>query len=153
MSSWLESMRTLRAARPWIRGHASLLLAGSFDRGRIARLARTDGEHRLAAIHWLGRAQDASKDGGFCGRYRLDRGWTSSYPETTGYIVPTLLALARDPSLDGPALTARARRAVEFLLSVQLESGAFPGLEIAENRTEPSPFNTAQIIHGLVAWH
>src|SRR5262245_55028496 len=113
MASWQESLRTLRAARPWIRGHASLLLAGAFDRGRVRRLGLADREHLVAALHWLGRAQDASSDGGFCGRYRLDRGWTSSYPETTGYIVPTLLALARDPSLDGPALLARGRRAIE----------------------------------------
>ena len=47
----------------------------------------------------------------------------------------------------------RAKRAVAFLLSVQLPDGGFPGLEIADNRTAPSPFNTAQILHGLTAWH
>jgi folate-dependent phosphoribosylglycinamide formyltransferase PurN len=46
----------------------------------------------------------------------------------------------------------RAERAIEFLLSVQLPSGAFPGAEIAENRTNPSPFNTGQIMNGLQAW-
>ncbi len=48
---------------------------------------------------------------------------------------------------------ARAEHAVDFLLGIQLESGAFPGLEIAENRTEPSTFNSAQILTGLTAWH
>jgi folate-dependent phosphoribosylglycinamide formyltransferase PurN len=47
---------------------------------------------------------------------------------------------------------ARAQRAIDFLLSVQLPSGAFPGAEIAENSTNPSPFNTAQIMHGLQSW-
>jgi squalene cyclase len=47
----------------------------------------------------------------------------------------------------------RARRAIEFLLSVQLDSGAFPAMEIAENRTKPSIFNSAQIVCGLLAWH
>jgi uncharacterized protein YyaL (SSP411 family) len=47
----------------------------------------------------------------------------------------------------------RAERCVHFLLSTQLDSGAFPAGEIAENRTEPSPFNSAQILHGLLAWH
>src|SRR5262249_8340808 len=47
----------------------------------------------------------------------------------------------------------RARRSVEFLLSVQLPSGAFPALEIADNRIAPSPFNSAQIVHGLHQWH
>ena len=30
----------------------------------------------------------------------------------------------------------RANRCVEFLLSIQLPSGAFPALEIADNRTD-----------------
>jgi hypothetical protein len=42
---------------------------------------------------------------------------------------------------------------VEFLLAVQLPDGAFPALEIAENRVAPSPFNSAQIVHGLQHWH
>ncbi|MGD9614723.1 MAG: formyltransferase family protein [Alphaproteobacteria bacterium] len=104
-----------------------------------------------AAAAWLAAAQDSQPDGGISGRYRLDRGWTSSYPETTGYTIPTLLALAN--VLGDGQFSDRARRAVNFLLSVQLASGAFPGLEIAENRTEPSPFNTAQIMHGLLVWH
>ena len=73
------------------------------------------------------------------------------YPETTGYAVPTLLTLARVVQDD--SFRDRADRAVAFLQSVQLPSGGFPGLEIADNRTKPSPFNTAQIIHGLHAWH
>jgi len=109
-----------------------------------------DIDHLKAAAAWLARAQDASSDGGVSGRFFLKSGWTSSYPETTGYIVPTFLALARE--LD-PTFHSRAERCVAFLLGVQLEEGAFPGGELAENRTRASVFNTAQIINGLVAWH
>src|SRR5260370_1304143 len=84
-------------------------------------------------------------------RYQLGRGWTSSYPETTGYIVPTFLALSR--ALPQAGFRQRAERAVQFLLSVQLPEGGFPGLEIADNRVTPSVFNTGQILHGLTAWH
>jgi folate-dependent phosphoribosylglycinamide formyltransferase PurN len=104
-----------------------------------------------AAAAWLAAAQDSQSDGGISGRYRLDRGSTSSYPETTGYAIPTLLSLA--DTLGDEQFRKRAETAVDFLLSVQLASGAFPGREIAENATEPSPFNTAQIVHGLLAWH
>lgn len=104
-----------------------------------------------AAAEWLMRAHDATSDGGIAGRYRLASGWSSSYPETTGYSIPTLLALA--DVLGDAGYRDRARRCVEFLLSVQLPSGAFPALEIADNRTAPSPFNSAQIVHGLHAWH
>jgi hypothetical protein len=74
-----------------------------------------------------------------------------SYPETTGYIVPTLLRLAE--RLAEPPLVGRAERAIDFLLPLQLRDGGFPGARIDENRTEPSVFNTGQIINGLVAWH
>ena len=110
----------------------------------------SDGEHLLAAANWLKRAQDATSDGGFVGRYYLRSGWSSSYPETTGYIIPTLLRLADE--LHDEEFLARAQRAIDFLLSVQLPSGAFPGAEIAENTTNPSPFNTAQIMNGLQSW-
>ena len=112
--------------------------------------AYSDHDHLMAAINWLKRAQDASGDGGFIGRYNLKTGWSSSYPETTGYIIPTLLRLADEFHDDD--YIKRAQRAIDFLLSVQLPSGAFPGAEIAENSTNPSPFNTAQIMHGLQAW-
>lgn len=132
--------------RVWKPGHAHAV----FGRRHAPSASASDATHLQAAAEWLGRAQDASPDGGVVGRYRLDRGWTSSYPETTGYIVPTFLELAR--CLD-PQYLGRARRCIEFLLSMQLPSGAFPTGEIATNATRPSPFNTAQIIHGLLRWH
>mgnify|MGYP006201487281 CR=1 FL=1 len=46
----------------------------------------------------------------------------------------------------------RGARAVDFLLGLQLPDGAFPGGEVLENRTAPSPFNSAQILHGLTHW-
>lgn len=151
MTSSRDKLRNVKNARPWVSGHASLFVHGYFDRRYVERHALSDHEHAVAAVHWIGRAQDITGDGGICGRYRLDRGWTSSYPETTGYLVPTLLRLATE--WQKPDLKERAKRAIEFLLPLQLPSGAFPGLEIRENRTEPSPFNTAQILNGLIGWH
>lgn len=91
-----------------------------------------------------------TEDGGFVGRYCLGSGWTSSYPETTGYLIPTILRLS-DRSRGGD-LQERCRRAVEFLLSLQLPGGAFPGGEVDDNRASPSVFNTAQVLCGLLAW-
>ncbi len=53
----------------------------------------------------------------------------------------------------GGEFTERARRAIEFLLPLQLEGGGFPGGEILNNKSQPSFFNSAQIIAGLIAWH
>lgn len=136
--------------RFWVRGHSRYLLDNLIHREKNSEAGYLDQDHMVAAARWLEAAQDATPDGGFVGRYRLNIGWTSTYPETTGYIIPTLLALASD--LKDERFRERARRAVDFLMGIQLESGAFPGLEIAENRTEPSPFNTGQILNGLVAW-
>lgn len=120
------------------------------ERPATGPTAYSDDDHLLAAVAWLERAQDAMKDGGVCGRYKLGSGWTSSYPETTGYIVPTFLQLRR--ATNANRFHDRAQRAVEFLLRLRLPDGGFPGGEVDQNRTEPSPFNTAQIMHGLQAW-
>ena len=147
----LVELRRLARYRAWVRGHPAFLLSQAFDRERNLRCGFTDEDHLRAAAQWLAAAQDLQSDGGVAGRYQLNRGWTSSYPETTGYIVPTFLALSR--AQPGAGFRERAARAVEFLLPLQLPDGGFPGLEIADNRTAPSPFNTAQILHGLTAWH
>jgi folate-dependent phosphoribosylglycinamide formyltransferase PurN len=137
-------------ARVWRPEHARLLLSQLVYRARNADARFTDQDHLMAAVRWLAGAQDVTPDGGVCGRYRLDGGWTSTYPETTGYIVPTFLALA-DHLGDG-TFRDRARRAVDCLLALQLPMGAFPGGEVHENRDQPSVFNTAQILTGLTAW-
>jgi hypothetical protein len=147
----LVELKRLVRYHAWARGHSAFLLSQAFYRERNLRCGFTDEDHLRAAAQWLAAAQDSQSDGGVAGRYQLHRGWTSSYPETTGYIVPTFLALSR--ALPEAGFRERAARAVGFLLSLQLPDGGFPGLEIADNRTAPSPFNTGQILHGLTAWH
>lgn len=104
-----------------------------------------------AALLWLGRAQDcsASADGGFARHWGWLDGWARSYPETTGYIIPTLLEQAR---LRGNgALRDRARRALDWLVSIQMPEGAFPGGVIGQQPVTPTTFNTGQILLGLAA--
>jgi len=152
---WVKSVRRLvsRAwdARPWRPEHARLLWSQLAHRHRNYTAGLTDRDHLMAATEWLCRAQDVMPDGGVCGRYSLHAGWTSSYPETTGYIIPTLLALAEEFRDD--RFRQRAARAVRFLLSAQLPDGAFPAGEMRDNTVNPSVFNTAQILGGLTAWH
>jgi len=146
-----KGYQILRDAAGWRAPNLRLLISAFVDRERNSRAGFTDRDHLLSAVAWMERAQDAGGGGGVAGRYRLRTGWTSSYPETTGYIVPTFIRLS--DALGEPRFRERARQGVDFLLSVQLECGAFPGMEIAHNRTEPSIFNSAQIICGLRAWH
>lgn len=151
ISKLRDGLGTARQMRPWVGGHGEFLLSQFSYSQRNADRGYSDDDHLQAAVKWLETAQDATSDGGVTGRYRLPTGWTTSYPETTGYIIPTFLRLAE--SLNEQRFFDRAERSLEFLLGLQLESGAYPGGEVGENLVNPSPFNTGQIINGLVAWH
>src|SRR5262249_20600907 len=139
-------IRRLRQSAWWRPSVAGYHLATR----RPDRALPSDGDALRAAAEWLGRAQGATSDGGVAGRFRLVGGRASSDPETTRYLIPTVIALAVELADD--RWRERAARCVDFLLSIQLPSGAFPAMEIADNRSEPSPFNSAQIAHGLHAW-
>lgn len=73
-------------------------------------------------------------------------GWVEAYPETTGYIIETLL----DYDLVFPEykLKALARKQCYWLLSQQFSSGAFPSGKIGGST--PSIFNSGQILFGLM---
>src|SRR5262245_60947123 len=75
-----------------------------------------------AAYRWLCTAQDATPDGGVAGLYNLVKGWGASYPETTGYIVPTFLHYGQ--AFNNPDARRRAIRMADWEVEVQLPSGA-----------------------------
>ena len=104
-----------------------------------------------ACLDWLGRAQDmsASSDGGVARDYSFVAGWATSYPETTGYIVPTFLQHAN--VRDDPALRERARRMLDWMVSIQFPEGGFMGGKIDAQPRVPVTFNTGQILIGLAA--
>ncbi len=148
-SAWIDAKAFLRALpaylEPAVRREAARDRAG---------LAETDpGARRVVdeGTAWLCRAQDlsASADGGFARHYGLVDGWAPSYPETTGYVVPTLLAGAGPDGDEG--LLRRARRALDWLLTIQMDCGAFQGGVIGSPSNRPVVFNTGQILLGLAA--
>lgn len=121
-----------------------------------------DAAHLRAAIAWLVRAQDATPDAGFSlGFFPLRAGvtgrtgdihssWLPSYPETTGYIIPTLLNYAQQTGESD--LHRRAVQAAEWEIRVQMPSGAVQGGPVCEPATQvPAVFNTGQVIFGWVA--
>jgi hypothetical protein len=103
------------------------------------------------ALAWMGRAQDnnALGDGGVAREYSLLSGWATSYPETTGYIIPTLLDCARIRR--DVALRERARRMLDWFVEIQLEGGGYQGGRIDSEPVVPVTFNTGQILLGLAA--
>lgn len=104
-----------------------------------------------ACSDWLCAAQDcsASQDGGVARDFSLLAGWSTSYPETTGYIVPTMIELARRGRSE--ALHRRARRMLDWLVAIQFADGAFQGGRIDSTPCVPVTFNTGQILLGLAA--
>jgi hypothetical protein len=132
------------------RGDASVLSAVLHDMLGRQFEAGTDREHLEVTMGWLCAAQDALPGGGVSAFYDIRSGeWGPAYPETTGYIIPTFYDYA---NLTGEAeYQARAVRMANWLLSVQLESGAFPiGPLWPDWHRTPTVFDTGQILHGLV---
>lgn len=104
-----------------------------------------------AAMNWLKRAQDmsASRDGGVARDFSLLKGWNVSYPETTGYIVPTMIDYGN--RYDDQDAIDRARRMLDWLVSIQFPEGGFMGGPITASPKVPVTFNTGQILLGLAA--
>src|SRR5215468_6125771 len=102
-------------------------------------------------VAWLSRAQDfsASADGGVSRHYSLISGWATSYPETTGYIIPTMITYANLRGVD--EAKKRAKRMLDWLAGIQYSNGGFQGGLINADPIVPVTFNTGQILLGLVA--
>jgi Beta-L-arabinofuranosidase, GH127 len=107
-----------------------------------------------SVVDWIFHAQ--RPDGGIAAYYSFLTGYSESYPEVTGYIIPTLYDFGR---LTGdPTARHAADLATDWLLSLQMTSGAFPaGLHASDSgsdsNAQPSVFNTGQILQGLVRAH
>ncbi|MGC9669683.1 hypothetical protein ACNTMW_24430 [Planosporangium sp. 12N6] len=99
------------------------------------------------ALSWVEKAHDATGRRGISAGYDLRHGWQPPYPETSGYLVPTMLRAGR--VLDRPALTERAREVGDWLLELQSPGGAFPGGMGVDG--PPVVFDVGQIMLGLLA--
>jgi hypothetical protein len=140
----------LEARRKWQLPAAAKAEASKDSRGLPEHDPGIDRAVREAIV-WLCRAQDASTthDGGVARHFSLETGWGPSYPETTGYIIPTILSFAR--MTNDSALLDRAKRMLDWCCSIQFPDGAFQGGVIGAQPLVPVTFNTGQILLGLAA--
>jgi hypothetical protein len=147
----LATAKSSRATRNYLELPLAAKAESLYDRSR--GLARDPGLERAVteSIAWLGRAQDesTSKDDGVARHYSLVSGWGPSYPETTGYIIPTLIGVA-ETRQDEP-LMQRARRMLDWLVRIQLPRGGFQGGTVNDKPVVPVTFNTGQILLGLAS--
>jgi hypothetical protein len=109
-------------------------------------------DYARATVAWLLTAQAATPDSGVAEGYNvITRRWGASYPETTGYIISSLLRAAQAGIGDRAQLRSAVAAMGSWLLTTQFECGAFPGgnIEFAARHPKPTVFNTGQILKGL----
>jgi len=105
-------------------------------------------EHLIKTMQWLCNAQDATPDDGVARMYKLGEDWGASYPETTGYIIPTFLQYGAHYN-DSETID-RAYRMTKWLQKIQHNSGYIQGGTIADKKS-PAIFNTGQVLFGFCA--
>jgi uncharacterized protein YyaL (SSP411 family) len=104
--------------------------------------------HLDGAIEWICLAYAMTGDGGISKGFDLLRGrWAPSYPETTGYTVPTLLKAS--VTLDRPDLRAMAVSMADYLLQSATPEGGVA--HWASSKPYPIVFDTGQVIFGWLA--
>ncbi len=114
-----------------------------------AELAQNAIEARLnAALEWIERAKRASGNDGISkGYHAIRRRWSPSYPETTGYTIPTLLNAAA--VLVRPDLILLALGLANYLLAAATSDGAV--VHWANPSSQPIVFDTGQVVFGWLA--
>ncbi len=111
------------------------------------RRPEDDESHARAALAWLCRAHDMGTDDGVSAMFSLVEGWMGSYPETTGYIIPTFFDAAH--AYGETEYRERAVEMARWLCGCQAHDGSFPGSFVGR-LSSPRVFNTGQIVFGLV---
>lgn len=112
-------------------------------------------ERSQAALKWLYLAQDATPDDGVAHGYfpcgnQATQGWRPSYPETTGYIIQTLLDYAHHYQEEEPR--QRAMRMALWETRIQMPSGAVQGGAICLPEDQVAAvFNTGMVLQGYTA--
>ncbi len=122
-------------------------LISSFPKSINKYSAKGKKEATENAVNWLLHSQKMMKDQGF-GSYHIINKWSSSYPETSGYIIPTLIEFGE--KTNNQTIIEKAISAADWLIKIQKESGGWQGGRVEDDNPE-IVFNTGQIIRGLLA--
>jgi hypothetical protein len=136
--------------RPDVPGHAEIFLR---DAQALFGPVFDDEVHLRAVLEWLLRAQAQNGNGGFSVGYAFATSWYPDYPETTGYIIPTLWdAFHR---FGDERYRAAAIRAADWEIEIQMPSGAVKAGYHGEDPygywsgdERPAVFNTGQVMQG-----
>jgi hypothetical protein len=123
-------------------------LRDTFAAGKPISLSTKEEVMPFAAegIAWLCLTHDVTGRRGCSKGFSLLTGWMAPFPETTGYIIGTLLDYSR--LTDDESLVERARQMADWEIEVQNpDGGVIVGL--LSSRPKPSTvFNTGMVMHG-----
>lgn len=117
-----------------------------------APIAGETQERARLAVDWILRGQAATPDDGVALGYfpcedEEGDGWRPSYPETTGYIITSLLAYVEQSGDE--AVADAAMRMARWEMAVQMPSGAVQGGPVcAPERQTAAAFNTGMVLEG-----
>lgn len=128
--------------------HPSLLRVLIQDLLRRPSQTENSRAHLDGTIAWMCHAQDVCGGRGVSAGFSFIHGWFPPYPETTGYIIPTLYDYGH---LTGnKTYFDRARRMADWEIEVQLPSGAVMGSMYRGlgHEAHPVVFNTGQVVLG-----
>jgi hypothetical protein len=114
----------------------------------LRRAPCSTNEHLHATVSWLLVAHDKAGRRGVSAGYSIVDGWLPPYPETTGYIIPTILDYARAEGRE--ELRARALDMAAWEIEVQLPTGAVRSgvFDGTPKSGAPAVFNTGQVVLG-----
>ncbi len=102
-----------------------------------------------AAIAWLVRTNDATGRNGSSKGFSLLHGWLPAYPETTGYVIGTLLEYGRRQG-GRPDLIERAVQMGDWEKAVQEPDGGIMEGHVLTTPRRSVVFNTGMALHGWV---
>ncbi|MHC4233917.1 MAG: hypothetical protein ACYSUQ_02260, partial [Planctomycetota bacterium] len=139
--SWPQDRPARRAQRRHARAE---------DHAAAGRTPQDPALHAQAAADWIARAQDATPDDGVAADYQVGQeAWGSSCPETTGYVIPTLLAYAPLGCHDN--FTERAMRMADWLCGIQLPCGGLHSGLADTGPADAAVLSTGQAMLGWLA--
>ncbi|MBL1212492.1 MAG: radical SAM protein [Ignavibacteriae bacterium] len=110
---------------------------------------RSDEFHLRKAIDWILTAFDAAGGKGISANYNLiDKKWNMAYPETTGYIIPTLIEFSKQTN--DYSIIDKAIQMADWAIAIQWNNGGI-GEPVGVFGRKPIIFNTSQVILGFLS--
>ena len=106
--------------------------------------------HLISTIDWLLYAQSMNTDGGLSAFFNMLKcQWAPSYPEITGYTIPTLLRYAKRYSRDD--IQNVVFKMAKYVLDIQCNEGGIPcTIDGNSNQLRSIAFDTGQVLFGLL---